>query len=113
VRSFSRPSPPEIDVDDMEALMGEGGARVLDVREEWEFRRGRVPGALNVPLGLLPQRVAELPRDKRLLVICESGSRSLAAADFLIRNCFEGTVSVRGGTSAWARSRRPMETDRA
>jgi rhodanese-related sulfurtransferase len=42
-------------------------------------------------------------------VICQSGSRSLGATDLLIVKGFDGAISVRGGTSAWARSGRPLE----
>jgi rhodanese-related sulfurtransferase len=106
-----RNSTPEVTIDELESFMGTGDVRVLDVREEWEYRRGRVPGALHIPLGQLPDKAAGLPRDKRILVICESGSRSLAAAEFLLRNGFVETASVRGGTGAWVRSRRPVERD--
>jgi hypothetical protein len=82
VQSFSRNATPEIDIEELETLMLSGDVRVLDVREDWEYRRGRVPGALHIPLGRLPASTADLPRDKPILVICESGSRSLAAADF-------------------------------
>jgi rhodanese-related sulfurtransferase len=91
--------------------MTSGSVHVLDVREDWEYRRGRVPGAVSVPLGRLTSEVATLPRDKPLAVICESGSRSLAATDFLLGQGFEGAVSVKGGTGAWARTQRPLETD--
>ncbi len=106
-----RNSTPEIGIDELENLLSSGDVRVLDVREDWEYRRGRVPGALHIPLGQLPTRAAGLPRDKRILVICESGSRSLAGAEFLLRNGFDGAASVRGGTGAWVRSRRPIEKD--
>jgi rhodanese-related sulfurtransferase len=98
-------------VDELDALLSGGSARVLDVREDWEFRRGRVPGAVSVPLGRLTASIAGLPRDKPYAVICEHGSRSLSATDYLLSNGFEGAVSVRGGTSAWARSQRPIERD--
>jgi rhodanese-related sulfurtransferase len=113
VQSFFRRSTPEISIDELDTLMRVGDVRVLDVREDWEYRRGRVPGALHVPLAQLAAQLADLPRDKRILVICESGSRSLAATDLLLRNGFEETASVRGGTSAWAHSRRPLERDGA
>jgi len=106
-----RRSTPEIGVDELADLVQSGSVRVLDVREDWEFRRGRVPGAVSVPLGRLTAQAAGLPRDKPLAVICESGSRSLAAADYLLGQGFEGAVSVRGGTGAWARARRPLERD--
>ena len=111
VPSFFRKGPPEISVDELDALLRGGDVRLVDVREDWEYRRGRVPGALSVPLSQFAQRGADLPKDKRILVICESGSRSLAATDFLIKSGFEGATSAKGGTSAWARTERPLEKD--
>ncbi len=102
---------PEIDVDELGVLMTGGGVRLLDVREEWEFRRRRVPGAVSLPLAQLPERIGLLPRDERLLVICEHGIRSRVATDLLLRNGFERAVSVQGGTDAWARANRPVERD--
>jgi rhodanese-related sulfurtransferase len=111
VQQRSRGATPEITVDELDRLLREDGAGLVDVREEWEYRRGRVPGALNVPLSQFAARAATLPRDRRILVICESGHRSLAATEFLIQSGFEGAASVKGGTSAWARSQRPLEKD--
>lgn len=108
---FSRRTTPEIGVDELADLIQSGSVQVLDVREDWEFRRGRVPGAVSVPLGRLTAQAASLPRDKPMAVICESGSRSLAATDYLLGQGFEGAVSVRGGTGAWSRTRRPLERD--
>ena len=108
---LSRRSTPEIGVDELADLIESDSVRVLDVREDWEYRRGRVPGAVSVPLGRLTAQAASLPRDKPLAVICESGSRSLAATDYLLGQGFEGAASVRGGTGAWARTQRPLERD--
>jgi rhodanese-related sulfurtransferase len=107
--SYSRHATPEIEVDELDGLLQAGSVHLLDVREDWEFKRRRVPGAISLPLGRLAARVAELPRDKPYAVICESGSRSVAATDFLLSQGFEGAVSVRGGTGAWARTDRPTE----
>ena len=71
--------------------------RVLDVREESEFRGGHLPGAIHVPVKRLPDRVGRLKRDKPYAVICASGSRSRGATSYLLDQGFEGTVSVRGG----------------
>jgi rhodanese-related sulfurtransferase len=106
---FSRRQAPEISVDQLDGLLKRGSVHLLDVRETWEFTRRRVPGATSLPLGLLTARVGELPRDKPYAVICESGSRSLAAAEFLLGQGFDGAVSVAGGTGAWARTNRPTE----
>ena len=59
------------------------GAMVIDVCEPFEYVTGHVPGAALVPLGHLPSRTADLPRTAPVYVICASGNRSLAAADFL------------------------------
>jgi rhodanese-related sulfurtransferase len=101
-----RSSTPEIDVDELDRLIAEGGVRVLDVREDWEFAKGHVVGAVHVPVKRLPDRVGKLKRDKRYAVICQSGSRSRGATEFLVAQGFDDAVSVHGGTSAWARSGR-------
>jgi rhodanese-related sulfurtransferase len=108
MRFFSRLSTPEIAIDELDTLIQSGSVRVLDVREDWEFRRGRVPGAVNAPLKKLPLRAPQLKHDKPYAVICESGSRSRGATNFLLDHGFEGAVSVKGGTSAWARTQRPL-----
>jgi rhodanese-related sulfurtransferase len=108
MRFFSRLSTPEIAVDELDALLQAGDVRVLDVREDWEFSRGRVPGSVNVPLKKLPLRASQLKHDKPYAVICESGNRSRSTTNFLLDQGFEGAVSVKGGTSAWARTKRPL-----
>jgi rhodanese-related sulfurtransferase len=108
MRFFSHLSTPEIGVDELDTLIQMGTVRILDVREDWEFRRGSVPGAVNMPLKKLPLRAPQLKHDKPYAVICESGSRSRSATNFLLGEGFNGAVSVKGGTSAWARTKRPL-----
>lgn len=105
LRRFGTPS---IDVAELDTRLKAGVVRVLDVREEAEFRGGHLPGAINIPVKRLPERVAKLKRDKPYAVICQSGSRSRTATDYLVEQGFAGTVSVSGGTGAWARSGRPI-----
>lgn len=99
---------PSIDIAELDALVASGGVRLLDVREDHEFKAGHVPGAIHVPLKRLPDRVAKLKKDRTYAVICASGNRSAGATRYLLDNGFEGAVSVRGGTGAWARSGRPI-----
>ncbi len=99
---------PSITVDELDDLLRQGSVRVLDVREPSEFRSGHVPGAVNVPTGRLGRQLGSLKRDKPYAVICASGSRSRGATGLLLDEGFEGAVSVRGGTGAWARSGRPV-----
>ena len=102
------PTIPSIDVAQLDALLQQNAVRVLDVREDSEFRQGHVPGAIHVPVKRLPDRIAKLRRDKPYAVICASGSRSVKATNYLLEQGFEGAVSVNGGTSAWARSGRAI-----
>ena len=91
-----------------DALVREG-AMLLDVREPAEWQAGHVPGAFHVPLGELEGRLAALPRDRRVVVICRSGNRSATATSLLVRSGFDA-VNLRGGMRAWASNGLPVET---
>jgi rhodanese-related sulfurtransferase len=86
---------------------------ILDVREPEEFARGHVPKAVNLPQGDLATRLAEVPRDRPVMTICQSGSRSLRSAQFLRQQGFDQVVSVAGGTAAWRAAGRPVDATEA
>jgi rhodanese-related sulfurtransferase len=92
-------SVPEIDVAGLAAEQA-NGAYVLDVRQPEEYESGHVPGAVLVPLGEVPDRVAEVPTTEPVYVVCRSGARSRRAAEFLIARGIDAT-NVAGGTMAW------------
>lgn len=83
------------------------GALVVDVREGYEYVDGHVPGARWMPLAAVPQHARDLPKDRRVYVICATGNRSLAAADWMARAGIDAW-SVAGGTSRWARAGHPL-----
>jgi rhodanese-related sulfurtransferase len=85
------------------------GVNVIDVREPAEYVGGHVPGAVSIPMGRLPSRSGELDRSRPVYVICASGGRSGAMADYLARAGFDAR-SVAGGTSAWIAAGRPVVT---
>jgi hydroxyacylglutathione hydrolase len=103
------PPVPELSVD--EAAAQRDDALVLDVREPAEYAAGHVPGAVNVPQADLATRLAELPCDRPLLVVCQGGYRSLRAAQFLRQAGFDQVASVQGGTDAWRTAGHPVETE--
>ncbi len=86
-----------------------GEVLVLDVRERGEFATGHVPNALHIPLGHLPARLNELPREPRILVMCAGGVRSSSAASLLVREGFANVVNVSGGFDAWQAAGLPVE----
>ncbi|WP_141015171.1 rhodanese-like domain-containing protein [Nocardioides sambongensis] len=83
-------------------------ATLVDVREPSEYRAGHVPGAVNIPMGQLTARLGELDRDQPVHVVCAAGNRSSAMTDLLTANGYDA-INVAGGTTAWARSGRPIE----
>lgn len=99
----------QVTPDDLQRRMAEGPLTLVDVREVHEFRAGHVPGAVNIPLSLLPVRINELPADEKLHIICQSGNRSMTACMWLARNGRE-SVNVAGGTGTWAITGKPLET---
>lgn len=82
---------------------------LLDVRQRDEYERGHVPGALHLMAGELPDRLAELPRDRPIATICTVGYRSSVAAGLLARAGFENVTWVSGGVPAWRAAGYPVE----
>jgi rhodanese-related sulfurtransferase len=86
------------------------GAWLLDVRERDEWVAGHAPGARHIPLGELGARVAEIPQDQDIYVICRSGIRSGRAAQALAGAGWTA-INVAGGMQDWAVAGRPMTGD--
>ena len=83
------------------------GAFVLDVREPGEYLAGHVPGSVLSPMSRITSALGEVPKDRPVHVICESGNRSRAMADLLVRLGVDA-VSVDGGFAAWVAAGRPV-----
>ncbi len=98
----------EVTVDDLDQARAQGGY-VLDVRQPEEYSAGHVPGARLLPLDVLPDRIADVPDDQPVWVVCGSGKRSLKAAE-LLSQAGRDARSVAGGTGAWVDSGRPVDT---
>ncbi|MDO4255276.1 MAG: rhodanese-like domain-containing protein [Kocuria sp.] len=85
-------------------------AKILDVREDFEWEAGHIPGAQHIPLGELSERYGEVPVDQDVYVICRSGGRSLRATSFLAESGFD-PINVLGGMGAWADAQKPMVSE--
>jgi glyoxylase-like metal-dependent hydrolase (beta-lactamase superfamily II)/rhodanese-related sulfurtransferase len=93
------PQVPQVEVEALAERAPE--AVVLDVREPEEYEAGHVPGAISLPQAELASRLAEIPHEVPLFVICRTGGRSLRVTQFL-RTCgMQQATNVRGGTEAW------------
>lgn len=74
---------------------------VIDVREEYEFRMGRVPGSKNIPLNELAfNHNKYLSKDKEYYIICQSGSRSMQLVHYLNNHNYN-LINVLGGTGMY------------
>jgi molybdopterin-guanine dinucleotide biosynthesis protein A/rhodanese-related sulfurtransferase len=98
----------EIDVDTLAERQGPGSV-IIDVRMPDEYVEGHVAGARLIPLPEVPDRLAEVPTDQPVLVICKSGGRSLRATEFYVAQGIDAT-NVAGGTMAWIESGRAVVT---
>ena len=81
---------------------------LIDVREVSEFKEGRIPGAVLIPLGELKAKDIEYAKDKEIILVCRSGNRSSSAAAFLVDKGFSNVHNLVGGMLAWAG---PVEKD--
>ena len=104
------PAIPSIDVVEAERRLREDEDRpvLLDVREPDEFSAVRVAGALLVPTSVFMTRVADVPADRPVMVMCHIGGRSAAVAGYLIRAGRNDVVNVAGGMDAWERAELPV-----
>lgn len=74
---------------------------LLDVREPYEIEIASVPGALKIPMAEVPGRLAEIDRDREVVVLCRSGGRSLRVAMFLKQQGYPRVANLSGGILRW------------
>ena len=97
--TMSPDTVPDVSAEEGRHLVDEG-ALLLDVREADEWDAGHSPEATWIPLGEVPDRLGDLPRDRKIVAICRSGGRSRAVAGALIGAGYD-VVNVDGGMRAW------------
>ena len=91
----------QMTVKEVEALLNEGKRlNIIDVREVDEVAAGKIPGAVNIPLGLVEFRMHELDKSKEYIMVCRSGGRSGRATQFLESYGFN-VINMSGGMLAW------------
>lgn len=80
---------------------------LLDVREDDEWRAGRIEGAQHIPLREIARRVGEIPSDRPVVAVCRSGARSASAVRGL-QQLGRAAENLDGGVTAWARAGLPL-----
>ena len=76
---------------------------IIDVRETWEYEEGSIPGAHNIPLGTLPDKLDDIDewKNQEIIVHCKGGSRSVSAKAFLTQQGFTNVRNLVGGYQAY------------
>jgi adenylyltransferase/sulfurtransferase len=93
---------PQITVTELKRRIDAGeDLFILDVREPFEYQIANIGGKL-IPQNEVPQRLAEIDRDREIVVQCKSGGRSQRVAEFLKQSGYPDVVNLAGGILAWA-----------
>ena len=108
-QAAARPAlPAEVSVAEA-AAKRDAGAFILDVRTPEEWNEFHVPGSTLIPIDQLPNRVAEVPKDKEVVVVCRSGNRSATGRDVLLKAGYPQVTSLAGGLTTWRSAGKPVE----
>jgi adenylyltransferase/sulfurtransferase len=100
---FSPMPAPAITVEDLKAKRDRGeSVTLVDVREPQEWAISDLPGSMKIPLGALPARVGEIPKDAEVVVYCRTGGRSANAVQFLRAQGYDKALNLAGGINRWA-----------
>lgn len=91
---------------------GEHAPVVLDVRTPEEYVAGHVPGAVNIPYDQVVARLADVPKDRDVVLYCHSGRRALLAADVLAGHGYTRLQHLEGDMTAWQTQQRALERPR-
>ena len=90
-----------VDVQTVASVKDREDVFVLDVREQWEYDEGHIPGVTLIPMAEVANRLAEIPTDKEVIVTCRSGNRSGQITDFLRQQGLDNVHNMDGGILAW------------
>jgi rhodanese-related sulfurtransferase len=86
-------------------------AYLLDVREPDEWTAGHAPDAHHMPMMEVPVRMAEVPTDTEVVVVCRSGGRSGQVVSYLMGNGWDNVRNLDGGMQSWAAAGREMVSE--
>jgi rhodanese-related sulfurtransferase len=85
--------------------------RLIDVREDDEWRAGHAPSAVHLPMMEVPARLAEIPTEGDVVIVCKSGARSGQVVAYLVNNGWGNVRNLADGMVGWALSGRPMVSE--
>jgi len=101
----------EVSVSEAKALLDKGGYIFIDCREPAEFKMGHIPGAMNIPRGLMEFEIDKKVPDKKANVVlyCKTGGRGCLSVCSLCRMGYKNIKNMDGGWMAWEKAGYPIE----
>jgi hydroxyacylglutathione hydrolase len=85
------------------------GTLIVDVRNDSEREESYIPNSIHIPMGEIPKRMGEIPRDREVIVQCGSGIRSQIVTSILQKNDFHNVVNLDGGIDTWKKAGYPIQ----
>jgi rhodanese-related sulfurtransferase len=95
-KDYKEITPQEVE----DLLKKDKDISLIDVREHDEVANGKIPKAQHIPLGEIPERLKDLPKDKEHIMICRSGGRSGKACEYLQQQGYK-VKNMTGGMLEW------------
>jgi hydroxyacylglutathione hydrolase len=107
---MAEPTAPfrDLKIDDIKKLVDEGHP-VVDVREDWEWNKGHIPGARHVVLASILASPTAQKFDDGTIFVCQVGERSAVASEMAVALGVKDVINFRGGTKAWKDAGLPLE----
>jgi rhodanese-related sulfurtransferase len=92
------------------AVLGDPDTLFVDTRQEWEFERGHIPGAIRIQAYVEDNRLEDLPRDRTLVFYCACSAEQSSARAAVILSAMghEKVFALKGGWHAWLAEQRPV-----
>ena len=101
----------EIEASELSQLLEQkADIMLLDVRTPAEIAAGIIPSTEAMPLTVLPMRMNEIPKDKKVVIYCRTGARSAQACMYMGQQGFDNLYNLRGGIMSWARAGLTIES---
>lgn len=97
-----------VDVPEAVRLVNHSHGIFLDIRSPEHFKAGTLPQARNIPAADLPTKMASLPKDKPIIVVCEQGNSAGRVASTLRKEGYTQAVVLEGGLRAWLKDGMPL-----
>ena len=91
----------DIPVEEVYKLWQSKEIAIVDVRTPGEYQDGHIPGVANIPLDQLEKRIGEIPRDKKVVLICRTGNRSAAGTKLLRDKGLTNVFNSKDGMTSW------------